>query len=39
MQAKSYQKQQGNYSITELELCGLAINIASFFSPIEKSRF
>ena len=27
------------YSITELELCGLAINIASFYSPIEKSRF
>ena len=28
-----------NYSITELELCGLAINIASFFSFIKRSRF
>ena len=28
-----------SYSITELELCGLAINIASFFAFIEKSRF
>ena len=28
-----------NYSITELELCGLAINIASFFQFTEKSRF
>ena len=27
-----------NYSITELELCGLAINIASFFHLL-KSRF
>ena len=26
-----------NYSITELELCGLAINIASFFSFVKKS--
>ena len=28
-----------NYSITELEMCGLAINIASFAAPTEKSRF
>ena len=28
-----------SYSITELELCGLAINIASFFSFIKKTRF
>ena len=27
-----------NYSITELELYGLAINIARFFTFIEKSR-
>ena len=27
-----------NFSITELELCGLAINIASFFTFIKKSR-
>ena len=28
-----------SYSITELELCGLAINIASFFAFIKKGRF
>ena len=28
-----------SYSITELELCGLAINIASFFTLIKKGRF
>ena len=28
-----------NYSITELELCSLAINIASVFTLIKKSRF
>ena len=27
-----------NYSITELEMCGLAINIAKLCTPIEKSR-
>ena len=27
------------YSITELELFGLAINIASFFSLVKESRF
>ena len=27
-----------NYSIMELELCGLAINIASFFTRIKKGR-
>ena len=42
----SYQIQDGkpkrlpeavrSYLITELELCGLAINIASFFTPIKK---
>ena len=26
-----------NYSITELELCGLAIKVARFFSLIKKS--
>ena len=28
-----------SYLITELELCGLAINITSFFTVIEESRF
>ena len=28
-----------NYSITELELCGIAISIASFFPLTKKSRF
>ena len=28
-----------SYLITELELCGLVNNIASFFALIEKSRF
>ena len=28
-----------NYSITELEMCGLAINIASFAHLLKKSRF
>ena len=27
-----------NYSITELELCGLAINIASFAHLLKKGR-
>ena len=27
-----------NYSVTELELCGLAINSASFFHIYKKSR-
>ena len=27
-----------NYSITELEMCGLAINIAQFCSSTEESR-
>ena len=28
-----------SYPIIELELCGLTVNIASFFAFIEKSRF
>ena len=28
-----------NYSITELELCGLAMNIASFSHLLKKCRF
>ena len=30
MQVKDYPKAARDYSITELEICGLAINIASF---------
>ena len=35
MPVKGYQKLQ-NYSITELELCGLAINIASFSHLLKR---
>ena len=35
---KDYQKQLEVILITELELCGLVINIASFFTLIEESR-
>ena len=28
-----------NYSITEIELCGLAINIASFFHLLKRVEF
>ena len=37
MQAKDSPRQQKNYSITELELCGLAIDIASFAHLLKKS--
>ena len=36
MQVKDYQKAARNYSITELELCGLAINIASFSHLLQR---
>ena len=39
MPAKHCQKLQKNYSITELELCGLAINIASFSHLLERVDF
>ena len=39
MQAKDFQKLQKNYSITELELCGLAINIASFAHVLKRVDF
>ena len=39
MPAKDYQKLQKNYSITELELCGLAINIASFSHFLKRLDF
>ena len=39
MKAKDSLKQQNNYSITELEMCGLAINIASFAHLLIKVNF
>ena len=39
MLAKDYLKQQKNYSVTELELCGLAINIASFSHLLKRLDF
>ena len=39
MQVKDYQKAARNYSITELEMCGLAINIASFAHLLKKVDF
>ena len=39
MQAKDYQKQQRTYSITELKLCGLAINIATFSHLLKRVDF
>ena len=39
MLAKDYQKLQKNYSITELKLCGLAINIASYSHLVKRVDF
>ena len=39
MPAKDYQKLQKNYSITELELCRLAINKASFSHLLKRVDF
>ena len=39
MQVKDSLRQQDNYSITELELCGLAINIASFAHLLKRVDF
>ena len=39
MPAKRYQKAVRNYSITELELCGLAINIGSFSHLLKRVDF
>ena len=36
MQAKRLPEAANNYSITELELCGLAINIASFAHLLKR---
>ena len=39
MPAKDYQKPARNYSITEIELCGLAINIANFSHLLKRVDF
>ena len=39
MQAKDSLRTARNYSITELELCGLAINIASFAHLLKRVDF
>ena len=39
MQAKDFLRQQKSYSITELELCGLAINIDSFAHLLKRVDF
>ena len=39
MQARECPKQQKNYSITELEMCSLAINIASFAHLLKRVDF
>ena len=39
MLVKNCQKQQKNYSITELEMCGLAINIVSFAHLLKRVDF
>ena len=39
MQAKDCPEATKNYSITELEMCGLAINIASFAHLLKKVDF
>ena len=39
MQVRDYQKHVRSYSITELELCGLAINLASFLHLLKRADF
>ena len=39
MQVKDSQKAVRSYSVTELELCGLAINIASFLHLLKRVDF
>ena len=38
-QVRHYQEAVRSYSITELELCGLAINIASFLHLLKRVDF
>ena len=37
--SKRMPKTARNYSITELEMCGLVINYCKLCTPVEKSRF
>ena len=39
MQVIGYQEAARNYSVTELEMCGLAINIARFAHLLKKLDF
>ena len=39
IQAKDFPETAKSYSITELELCGLAINIASFLHLLKRVDF
>ena len=39
MQVRDYQKAARSYSIMDLELCGLAINIASFSHLLKRVDF
>ena len=39
MPVKECQRQPKNYSITELEMCGLAINIATFSHLLKRVDF
>ena len=39
MQARECQRQAKNYSITELEMCRLAMNIATFLHLLKKVDF
>ena len=39
MSVKECQRQPKNYSITELEMCGLAMNIATFSHLLKKVDF
>ena len=39
IQAKDFPEAAKSYSITKLELCGLAINVASFSHLLKKVNF
>ena len=39
MQARECPKQQKNYSITDLDMCSLAINITSFAHLLKRVDF
>ena len=39
MQVRAYSEYARNYSITELEMCGLAINVTSFVHLLKRVDF